>query len=79
MEAESRYEAVAVAVAQFHEDDIKPLSLAPRRNSRSPAAGIRSRNKIRLGQIAEWAELSTREGPAGITERQRVRSLLGVS
>jgi hypothetical protein len=33
-------------------------------------------HKIRLGQVAKWAEHNTRDGPAGITKRQRVRNLL---
>jgi hypothetical protein len=32
---------------------------------------------IRLHQVAKWAEPTMREGPAGISKRQRVRTLLG--
>jgi hypothetical protein len=34
-------------------------------------------HKIRLGQVLKWAAHTTREGPAGVTKRQRVRTLLG--
>jgi hypothetical protein len=34
-------------------------------------------HKIKLHQVAKWAEPNTREGPAGVTKRQRVRDLLG--
>jgi hypothetical protein len=34
-------------------------------------------HKIRLGQVLKWTEHTTKEGPAGITKRQRVRALLG--
>ena len=34
-------------------------------------------HKIRLKQVLAWSESTTREGPAGITKRQRVRALLG--
>jgi hypothetical protein len=33
-------------------------------------------HKIRLGQVAKWAEPTTKDGPAGITKRERVRALL---
>jgi len=33
--------------------------------------------KIRLQQVAKWTEPNTKEGPAGITKRQKVRTLLG--
>jgi hypothetical protein len=36
----------------------------------------RLEHKIRLGQVAKWAEHSTKEETAGITKRQKVRSLL---
>jgi hypothetical protein len=32
-------------------------------------------HKIRLNQVEKWTE-GTRDGPAGIVKRQRVRSLL---
>jgi hypothetical protein len=34
-------------------------------------------HKIRLQQVLKWSELTTKEGPAGITKRQKVRQLLG--
>jgi hypothetical protein len=34
-------------------------------------------HKIRLAQVLKWSEPTTKEGPAGITKRQRVRQLLG--
>ena len=33
-------------------------------------------HKIRLQQVLKWSEPSTKEGPAGITKRQKVRTLL---
>jgi len=36
-------------------------------------------HKIRLGQLEKWAEHATKERRAGITKRERVRTLLGVS
>jgi hypothetical protein len=34
-------------------------------------------HKIRLSQVAKWAEPTMREGPAGVSNRQKVRALLG--
>ena len=34
-------------------------------------------HKIRLRQVLKWSEHTTKEGPAGIMKRQRVRTLLG--
>jgi hypothetical protein len=33
-------------------------------------------HRLRLNQVTKWAEGTTREGPAGITKRQRVQRLL---
>ncbi len=34
-------------------------------------------HKIRFNQVTKWAAHITKEGPAGITKRNRVRALLG--
>ena len=34
-------------------------------------------HKIRLGQVLKWAAPTTKEGPAGITKRLRVRGCWG--
>jgi len=34
-------------------------------------------HRIRLSQVTNWAEHTTKDGPAGITKRLRVRRLLG--
>jgi hypothetical protein len=33
-------------------------------------------HRIRLNPVTKWAQNTTKEGPAGITKRQRVRQLL---
>ena len=33
-------------------------------------------HKIRLGQVTKWVQHTTKEGPAGIMKRERVRRLL---
>jgi hypothetical protein len=77
VDAESLYEAVALAVADFREDPL--LKDAPRAMTEFTVAVLRNptEHKIRLGQVAKWAEHTTRDGPAGITKRQRVRALMG--
>jgi hypothetical protein len=39
--------------------------------------GCPTEHKIRLQQILKWSEHTTKKGPAGITQRDRVRTLLG--
>jgi hypothetical protein len=77
VDAESLYEAVAIAVAQFREDDMSPST--PGAMTEFTVAVYRNpvEHKIRLGYVTKWAEHTTKEGPAGITKRQRVRAILG--
>ena len=77
VDAESLYEAVAIAVAQFREDDVSPST--PGAMTQFTVAVYRNpvEHKIRLKQVLAWTEHTTKEGPAGITKRQRVRALLG--
>ena len=74
VEADSLYEAVAVAVSEFRADsmteDPGPMTEFTVAIHRPPVE-----HKIRLNQVEKWTE-STRDGPAGIIKRQRVRSLL---
>ena len=77
VDAESLYEAVAIAVAQLREDDVSPSNPGPMTEFTVAVYRNPTEHKIRLGQVAKWAEPTTKDGPAGITKRQRVRSLLG--
>jgi hypothetical protein len=79
VEADSLYEAVAQAVADFRQDPL--LRDAPGPMTEFTVAVLRNptEHRIRLQQVAKWAEHTTKEGPAGITKRQRVRVLLGQS
>jgi hypothetical protein len=76
VDAESLYEAVAIAVAQFREEEIGRAE--PGAMTEFTVAVYRNpvEHKIRLGQVAKWAQ-QTMDGPAGIIKRQRVRVLLG--
>lgn len=74
VEAESLYEAVARAVSEFRAD---PMTEGPGAMTEFIVAIHRPtvEHKIRLNQVEKWTE-GTRDGPAGIVKRQRVRSLL---
>jgi hypothetical protein len=77
VDAESLYEAVAIAVAQLRDDDVSPVSPVPTTEFTVAVYRNPTEHKIRLQQVTKWAEPTTREGPAGIAKRQRVRALLG--
>ena len=77
VDAESLYEAVAIAVAQLREDDVSPTNPGPMTEFTVAVYRNPTEHKIRLGQVLKWTEHTTKEGPAGITRRQRVRALLG--
>ena len=76
VDAESLYEAVALAIAGFRSD-----SLVPRPEPMTEFTVVVERppveHRIRLHQVAKWAEETTREGPAGVMKRQRVKALMG--
>ena len=76
VQAESVYEAVAVAVAEFRQD---PLASKPGPMTEFTVAIDRPpvEHRIRLSQVSKWAETTTRDGPAGITKLQRIQTLLG--
>lgn len=64
-----------MAVAEFRQDQTVP----PEPVTELTVSVFRPpvEHKIRLAQVAKWAEPSTKEGPAGIVKRERVRALLG--
>lgn len=66
---------VALAIAGFRDDP-----LVPRPSPTTEFTVIIDRpvieHRIRLNQVAKWAEETTREGPAGVMKRQRVKALL---
>ena len=75
VQAESLYEAVALAMAGFRDDPV-----VPRPGPTTEFTIIIERpvieHRIRLHQVAKWAEETSREGPAGVMKRQRVKALL---
>lgn len=77
VEAESLYEAVAIAVVQLREDDVSPATIGPMTEFTVAVYRNPVEHKIRLAQVEKWAEFSSREGPAGIVKREKVRKMLG--
>jgi len=77
VEAESLYEAVAIAVSEFKEDPL--IADQPTTFTEFTVAVYRNptEHRIRFNQVAKWAEPTTKDGPAGSAKRQRVRTLLG--
>ena len=77
--AESVYEAVALAVAEFRKDTVSPSAPDPQTELIVTVLRNPVEHRIRLAQVKKWAEYTTREGPAGIMRRERVRALLAPS
>ncbi|HKD86572.1 MAG TPA: hypothetical protein VKB58_17620 [Terriglobales bacterium] len=76
VEAASLYEAVALAVAAFRDDPVVPRP-GPMTEFTVVVERPSVEHRICLNQVAKWAETTTREGPAGVLKRQRVKTLLG--
>lgn len=77
VQAESLYEAVALAVSQFRRDPLtQPFGPATEFVVAVERPVVEHR--IRFGQVQKWTETTTREGPAGIIKRRRLRALLGL-
>jgi len=77
VDADSLYEAVALAVADFRQDPL--LKDYPGSNTLFTVTVLRNptEHRVRLKQVESWAEPTMREGPAGIVKRKKVRELLG--
>jgi hypothetical protein len=60
VEAESLYEAVAIAVAQIREDEVCPVDIVPMTEFTVAVCRNPVEHKIRMGQVEKWG--STRHG-----------------
>jgi hypothetical protein len=77
VQAESLFEAIALAVAEFRQDNLVPPP-APMTEFTVAIERPPVEHRIRLNQVIKWAEgYTTREGPAGITKRSKLKALLG--
>jgi hypothetical protein len=75
VDAESLYEAIGLAVAEFRADNLTEVPGAMTEFTVSitrPAV----EHRIRLNQVTKWVERTGAEGPAGVLKRQRVKDLL---
>jgi hypothetical protein len=77
VQAESLYEAVALAVSEFRNDSVTSMP-GPMTEFAVSIQRPAVEHRIRLGQVSKWAQDGgTKEGPAGITRRQKALRLLG--
>lgn len=74
--AESVFEAVALAVAEFRQDNLVPRP-APMTEFTIAIHRPPVEHRITLNKVIQWADTNTtREGPAGITKRRKLQALL---
>jgi hypothetical protein len=74
--AESLYEAVAEAVAEFRKDETVSNTPAPETEFTVFVLRKPVEHAIRLGKVMDWAQPSSKGGPAEMLRRERVRKLL---
>lgn len=74
--AETLFEAVAQAVAEFRDD--KTLAPAPVAETEFRVTVLRKpvEHVIKLKQVQAWAQPSTKGGPSEMVRRERVRKML---
>jgi hypothetical protein len=77
VEADSLYEGVALAVAEFRQGEMMTALPGPMTEFCVTVLRKPIEHRIRLDRVTKWAQPTTRDGPAGITKRQHVRTLLG--
>jgi len=76
VQAESLYEAVALAASEFRRDPLTQ-QFGPATEFVVAVERPVIEHRIRLAQVRGWTEATTREGPAGMLKRQKLRALLG--
>lgn len=76
VDAESLYEAVALAVSEFRQDEL--TSDEPGAMTEFSVHVLRRpiEHKITLKRVQEWAHPSTKGGPAEMVKRERLRKML---
>jgi hypothetical protein len=77
VDAGSLYEAVALAVAEFREDEIITDTPAPMTEFCVTVLRRPVEHRVRFQKVQEWVQPTTKGGPAGIILRERLRKLLG--
>jgi hypothetical protein len=79
VDAETLYEAVALAIAEFRQDAVNTSEPGAMTEFTIKVFRRPTEHKLRLNQVQRWAAHTTADGPVGIVKRQRVRSLLGIA
>lgn len=76
VEAETLYEAVALAVVEFRNEEL--IDTAPKIMTEFTVSVSRKPIEHRLcfNQLLKWAEPTTQNGPGEFRKRERVRQLL---
>jgi hypothetical protein len=75
--ADTLYEAVALAVVEFRQDKTIPSTPGPTTEFTVAVFRPPVEHTIRLGKVEQWAKPSPKGGPAEMMRRERVRKLLG--
>lgn len=77
VDAESLFEAVRLAVAEFRDD--KTVEHEPGSHTEFTVHVLRQpiEHRVRLKKVQEWSQPSVRGGPAEMMRRDRVRKTLG--
>jgi len=76
VQAESLYEAVALAVSEFRRDPLTQ-QFGPATEFVVAVERPVIEHRVRFAQVRRWTEATIREGPAGMLKRQKLRALLG--
>lgn len=76
VEAESLYEAVALATAEFREGEIITHNPSPTTEFSISVLRKPIEHRILFRKVQDWVQPSTRGGPAGIVLRDRLRKLM---
>src|SRR5271157_1839331 len=76
VDADSLYEAVALAVAEFRQGEI--ITEVPRPMTEFCVTVMRKpiEHRIHFKKVQQWVQPTTKDGPAGIVLRDRLRRLL---
>jgi len=76
VDAETLYEAVALAVAEFRQEAI--IDDAPGPMTEFSVVVLRKpiEHKLRFKTVQQWVQPSTNGGPAAMVKRERLRKLL---
>ena len=77
VDAESLYEAVAMAVAEFRDD--KTIEKQPMFTTEFTVAVLRQpiEHHIKMHTVQEFVKPTTRGGPVEVIKREKLRKLLG--